>query len=313
VVNETEGATPEPGRDAERGSAGRSPQEGDGSRGPRSAGASIVAEGVTKVFGEPADRALALLAAGREPAEIYDETGMTVAVCEASFEVFAGELLVVMGLSGSGKSTLLRMVNRLVDPSAGRMSVAGQDVGALAPAELVALRRQRTAMVFQHFALLPHLTILENAAFGLEVAGVPRREQHQRARAVLEQVGLEAYADAHPDELSGGMQQRVGLARALAVEPDILLMDEAFSALDPLIRSQMQDELIQLQQGRSRTILFVSHDPEEALKLGDRIAIMDAGRIVQIGTPREVVEAPATDLVREFFQGREAPRRGNGG
>jgi glycine betaine/proline transport system ATP-binding protein len=273
---------------------------GGGDRSTRSAG-SVVAEGVTKVFGAPADRALDLLAAGRDPAEIYDETGLTIAVCEASFRVEPGEILVVMGLSGSGKSTLLRMVNRLVEPTAGHLFVDGSDVGSLGSAELVALRRGRTAMVFQHFALLPHLTVLENAAFGLEVAGMPAREQRERARAVLDRVGLDAHRDAYPDELSGGMQQRVGLARALAVDPDILLMDEAFSALDPLIRTQMQDELLGLQAERARTVLFISHDPDEALRLGDRIAIMDRGRIVQIGRPDELVESPESPLVRDFF------------
>jgi glycine betaine/proline transport system ATP-binding protein len=271
---------------------------------PQDAG-TVVAERVTKVFGRAPETALKLLEGGREPAEIYEETGMTVAVCEASFSVSPGQILVVMGLSGSGKSTLLRMVNRLVEPSAGRVLVDGREVGALAREELVGLRRDKTAMVFQHFALLPHLSVLENASFGLDVAGLPRREQRERGLAALEQVGLADRAGAYPDELSGGMQQRVGLARALAVDPEILLMDEAFSALDPLIRSQMQDELLRLQEGRARTVIFISHDPEEALRIGNRIAIMDRGRILQIGSPEEVTESPANDVVREFFH-REA-------
>lgn len=262
-------------------------------------------ERVTKVFGDDPRRALEQLAAGRDPAAIYEATGMTVAVCDVSLSVAPGEILVVMGLSGSGKSTLLRMVNRLVDATAGRVLVDGRDVGSLDAAELVVLRRSRTAMVFQHFALLPHLTVLENAAFGLDVAGRPRREQRERALAALEQVGLVDHAAAHPDALSGGMQQRVGLARALAVDPEILLMDEAFSALDPLIRTQMQDELLRLQEQRARTVVFVSHDPDEALRLGHRIAIMDAGRVLQIGSPREIVESPAHGVVREFFHARE--------
>jgi glycine betaine/proline transport system ATP-binding protein len=268
----------------------------------------VVAEDLTKVFGEPSERALELLEDGVDPAAIYERTGMTVAVCRASFSVPPGEILVVMGLSGSGKSTVLRMVNRLVEPTAGRVRVDGRDVLELDRDELVALRRTKTAMVFQHFALLPHLTVRENVAFGLDVAGRSREEQRERALLVLDQVGLAAHADAHPDELSGGMQQRVGLARALAVDPEILLMDEAFSALDPLIRTQMQDELLRLQEERSRTVIFVSHDPDEALRLGDRIAIMERGRIVQIGEPAELLEAPASDLVRDFFQ-RDDPSR----
>jgi glycine betaine/proline transport system ATP-binding protein len=266
---------------------------------------------VTKVFGDAPDRALELLAEGVEPAEIRERTEQAVAVCEASFEVAPGEILVVMGLSGSGKSTLLRLVNRLIEPTAGRLRVEGRDVCELDAAELVDLRRRRTAMVFQHFALLPHLTVLENAAFGLDVAGLPRRERRDRAREMLEQVGLAEHGDAYPDELSGGMQQRVGLARALAVDPDILLMDEAFSALDPLIRGRMQDELLRLQEGRARTVLFISHDPEEARRLGDRIAVMEQGRIVQLGRPEELVESPANDLVRDFFHPERASARGS--
>lgn len=270
----------------------------------------VVAEGLTKVFGKPPERALELLEAGQEPAQIYEDTGLTVAVCRASFTVEPGEILVVMGLSGSGKSTLLRMVNRLVEPSAGRILVDGQDVAALDARGLVALRRTKTAMVFQHFALLPHLTVVENAAFGLDVAGRPWQERRERALAALEQVGLADRADVRPDELSGGMQQRVGLARALAVDPEILLMDEAFSALDPLIRTQMQDELLGLQEARARSVIFISHDPDEALRLGQRIAVMDRGRILQIGTPEEVVESPANDVVREFFHRNGARAEG---
>jgi len=269
--------------------------------GSAEAAGTVVAESVTKVFGDPPERALELLAQGCDPAAIHERTGLTVAVCEASFHVAAGEILVVMGLSGSGKSTLLRLVNRLIQPTAGRLLVDGRDVCELRAGELVDLRRRRTAMVFQHFALLPHLTVLENAAFGLDVAGLPASERRERAREMLRQVGLPEHEESYPDELSGGMQQRVGLARALAVDPDILLMDEAFSALDPLIRSRMQDELLRLQEDRARTILFISHDPEEARRLGDRIAVMEQGRIVQIGRPEELVESPASDLVRDFF------------
>jgi glycine betaine/proline transport system ATP-binding protein len=269
----------------------------------RAAEGRVEAERVTKVFGPDPRAALELLEAGHDPEAIFERTGMTVAVCQASFAVGPGEILVVMGLSGSGKSTLLRMVNRLVEPTSGRISIDGRPVERLGEAELIALRRSKTAMVFQHFALLPHMTVLENAAFGLDVAGRPRREQHERALSALEQVGLADRAQAHPDELSGGMQQRVGLARALAVDPQILLMDEAFSALDPLIRSQMQDELLRLQAARARTVIFVSHDPEEALRIGDRIAIMDRGRILQIGRPAEILDSPADEVVSGFFHG----------
>jgi glycine betaine/proline transport system ATP-binding protein len=258
---------------------------------------------LTKVFGDDPRQALDLIEGGNEPSEIFDRTGMTVAVCEASFAIRPGEILVVMGLSGSGKSTLLRMVNRLVEPTSGHVLVDGRRVDELDEAALVALRRSKTAMVFQHFALFPHLSVLENAAFGLDVAGHARREQRERALAALDKVGLAGHAHAAPDELSGGMQQRVGLARALAVEPEILLMDEAFSALDPLIRGEMQEELLRLQEERPRTIVFISHDPDEALRLGDQIAIMERGRILQIGSPEEIVESPAHDVVRNFFRG----------
>jgi glycine betaine/proline transport system ATP-binding protein len=271
----------------------------------------VEAVGLTKVFGGEPERALDLLRGGTEPAEIFDRTGMAVAVCEASFAVRPGQIFVVMGLSGSGKSTLLRMVNRLVEPTSGHIMVDGRRVDELDDAALIALRRSRTAMVFQHFALFPHLSVLENVAFGLDVAGRPRREQRMRGLAALEQVGLAEHANVHPDELSGGMQQRVGLARALAVDPEILLMDEAFSALDPLIRTRMQDELLRLQEQRPRTIIFISHDPDEALRIGDRIAIMDHGRILQIGDATEMLESPSHGVVREFFQ--SVRDRGRGG
>jgi glycine betaine/proline transport system ATP-binding protein len=270
----------------------------------------VEATRLTKVFGDRPDHALELLEAGREPGRIFDQTGMTVAVRQASFTVGPGEILVLMGLSGSGKSTLLRMVNRLIEPTAGEVKIDGRPLQDLDDASLIALRRSKTAMVFQHFALFPHLTVLENAAFGLDVAGRPRPEQRERALDALEQVGLSAHAHGHPEELSGGMQQRVGLARALAVDPEILLMDEAFSALDPLIRTQMQDELLHLQAAKARTVIFVSHDPDEALRIGDRIAVMDRGRILQIGRPDEILDSPAADVVSEFFQGVRDRRAG---
>jgi len=209
----------------------------------------------------------------------------------------------LMGLSGSGKSTLIRLINRLVEPSAGSIIVDGEDLAKLPHHQLVKWRRQRIAMVFQSFALMPHRTVLDNAAFGLEVAGSQRGWREQKAMHVLEQVGLKAYAKKYPWQLSGGMQQRVGLARALAVDPDILLMDEAFSALDPLKRTEMQDLMLELQRVQRRTIFFVSHDLEEALRIGTRIAIMEGGNLAQVGTPHEIITQPANDYVRRFLNG----------
>jgi glycine betaine/proline transport system ATP-binding protein len=272
--------------------------------------ATIEIRNLSKVFGSDPAPALAMLERGAGKDEIFKKTGLAVGLANVSFDVEDGEILVVMGLSGSGKSTLVRCINRLIEPTAGKVVVQGTDVATLGRDRLLEFRRSHFGMVFQHFALLPHLTVLENAAFGLSVAGRPAREQRERALAALEQVGLADHADAHPDELSGGMQQRVGLARALAVDPEILLMDEAFSALDPLIRTQMQDELLRLQDERARTVIFISHDPDEALRLGHRIAIMERGRILQIGSPEELVERPAHDLVREFFaQGQRSGGR----
>jgi glycine betaine/proline transport system ATP-binding protein len=208
-----------------------------------------------------------------------------------------------MGLSGSGKSTLIRLLNRLVDPTHGQILVGGNDVAAMSKKALVELRRKDLAMVFQSFALLPHLSVLRNTAFGLEVAGVPRRARELRAMEVLDQVGLKTFADRMPAELSGGMQQRVGLARALAVDPSLMLMDEAFSALDPLKRTEMQELLLTLQKEHQRTIVFVSHDLDEAFHIGNRIAIMEGGRIVQIGTPDEILRNPSDEYVRAFFKG----------
>jgi glycine betaine/proline transport system ATP-binding protein len=208
-----------------------------------------------------------------------------------------------MGLSGSGKSTLIRMLNRLIDPTSGQVFVDDRDVAAMSKDELVALLRKDMSMVFQSFALMPHMTVLENAAFGLELAGFSKEERETRAMESLDQVGLKAYASSYPRELSGGMQQRVGLARGLAVDPSIMLMDEAFSALDPLIRTEMQDELLKLQAEHRRTVVFISHDLDEAMRIGDRIAIMEGGRIVQVGTPEEILKDPADDYVRAFFRG----------
>ena len=257
---------------------------------------------VFKVFGERPERALDLLRAGRTKREIHASTGCSVGVDDASFDIRAGEIFVIMGLSGSGKSTMLRLLNRLIEPTAGTIEIDGRDVTKMPRNDLIALRRREISMVFQSFALLPNRTVLNNAAFGLEVAGIGEAERKRRARAALNAVGLQGYDDSRTDQLSGGMKQRVGLARALAGEPTILLMDEAFSALDPLIRAEMQDELVRLQAEHSRTIVFVSHDLDEAMRIGDRICIMQNGRVVQIGTPDEIVLKPANDYVRSFFR-----------
>lgn len=261
----------------------------------------IEVEGLYKIFGDNPEAAFAALHDDADKQSIFEQTGQVVAVQNTSFKVARGEVFVVMGLSGSGKSTIVRMLNRLIEPTAGRITVNGKDITAMNRRELVAFRQRDIAMVFQSFALMPHLTSLENAAFGLEVAGMKKKERDERARAALETVGLAAYAGSHPDELSGGMQQRVGLARALAVEPSIMLMDEAFSALDPLIRVEMQDELVRIKEERDLTVVFISHDLDEALRIGDRIAIMDDGAIVQIGAPQDLINNPATEYVRTFF------------
>jgi len=263
----------------------------------------IIIEKLYKIFGDSPDKAMALLKQGENKESILEKTGMTVGVQDASFTVNSGEIFVVMGLSGSGKSTLVRMLNRLIEPSSGRVLVDGKDITAMEQAELVKFRLHNMSMVFQSFALMPHLTVLENAAFGLNLARTDKAKQKERAMEALEQVGLAGWEDSYPKQLSGGMQQRVGLARGLAVDPEILLMDEAFSALDPLIRTEMQDELLKLQKRDQRTIIFISHDLDEALRIGDRIAIMEGGRVVQVGTPEEILQNPADDYVKAFFRG----------
>lgn len=263
----------------------------------------IVIEDVYKIFGSRPEVVRELIDQGHGKDRIFAETGNTVGVQQASFSIQEGEVFVVMGLSGSGKSTMVRMLNRLIDPTWGSVRVLGRDVTTMSHAELIELRRTKMSMVFQSFALMPHQTVLENAAFGLEVAGHERAERERRALRALEQVGLGANANSYPSELSGGMKQRVGLARALAVDPEIMLMDEAFSALDPLIRTQMQDELLELQRQERRTIVFISHDLDEAMRIGDRIAIMEQGKVVQIGEPEEIVTNPADEYVRSFFHG----------
>ena len=238
--------------------------------------------------------------------ELLEKTGCVAAIKDVSFDVPPGEVFVVMGLSGSGKSTLVRMINRLHDPTAGEIVVDGEDLLTIGAERLRELRRRKISMVFQHFGLLPHRRIVDNVAFGLEVQGIEREDRERKAVEVLEVVGLGGWAQHYPDELSGGMQQRVGLARALATDPEIMLFDEPFSALDPLIRRDMQDEVIRLQREVRKTMIFITHDLAEALKLGDRIAIMKDGRFVQVGTPEEVVAHPANDYVADFT--KDVPR-----
>ncbi len=266
----------------------------------------VVIDHVFKVFGDDPKTALSLVNEGLSKQEILQRTGQSIGVFDANFTIEAGEIFVVMGLSGSGKSTLVRMLNRLIEPTAGRILVDGQDINELSDRDLRALRRKDISMVFQSFALMPHMTVLDNTAFGLELAGIDRAERQRAAQEALEQVGLGAWGASYPDELSGGMQQRVGLARALASDPSILLMDEAFSALDPIIRTEMQSELLRLQQIKKRTIVFISHDLDEAMRIGDHIAIMKDGVVVQVGTPDEILRSPANDYVRDFVRGVDA-------
>jgi len=273
----------------------------------------IVVEDVYKIFGPKPEVAKQMIEEGKTKEEIFAETGNTVGVQRANFSIHEGEIFVVMGLSGSGKSTMVRMLNRLIDPTYGSVKVLGEDITKMSQEELIELRRKKMSMVFQSFALMPHQTVVENAAFGLEVSGYDKEERNERALKALEQVGLKANANSYPSELSGGMKQRVGLARALTVDPEILLMDEAFSALDPLIRTEMQDELLQLQKEERRTVVFISHDLDEAMRIGDRIAIMEDGRVVQIGRPDEIVTNPADEYVRSFFHGVDVTKVFDGG
>ncbi len=256
-----------------------------------------------KIFGDHPERAFPYIDKGYSKETLLEKTGLSLGVKDASLAIEEGEIFVIMGLSGSGKSTMVRLLNRLTEPTRGQVIIDGQDIAKISASELRQVRRNKISMVFQSFALMPHLTVINNAAFGMELAGIPAKEREEKALDALSQVGLEKYAHAYPDELSGGMRQRVGLARALAINPDILLMDEAFSALDPLIRSEMQDELIKLQSRHQRTIVFISHDLDEAMRIGDRIAIMQGGEVVQVGTPDEILNNPANDYVRTFFRG----------
>lgn len=258
---------------------------------------------VNKIFGRNPQRAISLLNKGLSKSEIFEKTKQTVGLNKVNFEVNEGEIFVIMGLSGSGKSTLLRCLNRLIEPTAGEILIDGKDITKMSAEELRYTRRTRLGMVFQNFALLPQRTVLDNVAYGLEIQGIPKNERYSKAHEAIETVGLKGYENSRITQLSGGMKQRVGLARALANDPDILLMDEAFSALDPLIRSDMQDELLALEDRVKKTIIFVSHDLDEALKLGDRIALMKDGEVVQIGTPEEILTEPADSYVSRFVAG----------
>jgi glycine betaine/proline transport system ATP-binding protein len=258
------------------------------------------------VYGPHPERIVGSPEAKLPRAELLEKTGCVAAVRDVSFDVGQGEVFVVMGLSGSGKSTLVRMINRLHDPTAGEILIEGEDVMTLPGERLRDIRRRKISMVFQHFGLFPHRRIVDNVGYGLEVRGINKADRVRRSLEVIEVVGLSGWGDHYPDELSGGMQQRVGLARALATDPEIMLFDEPFSALDPLIRRDMQDEVIRLQRELKKTMIFITHDLMEALKLGDRIAIMKDGMFVQVGTPEEVVAAPADDYVADFT--RDVPR-----
>lgn len=264
--------------------------------------AKVKVEHLTKVFGKKQQQALGMMAEDKSKTEILKKTGATVGVYDASFEVEEGEIFVIMGLSGSGKSTLIRLLNRLIDPTSGEIYIDGIDIAKMGKEELQEVRRHKINMVFQSFALFPHRTILENTELGLELRGVSKEERRLKAEQALDNSGLLSFKDQYPDQLSGGMQQRVGLARALANDPEVLLMDEAFSALDPLIRREMQDELLDLQENVKKTIIFITHDLNEALRIGDRIALMKDGQVMQIGTGEEILTNPANQYVRDFVE-----------
>lgn len=262
----------------------------------------IEMRGVTKIFGDNPQEALALLKSGKSKAEVQAETNHVIGLNNVSLDIAPGQIFVVMGLSGSGKSTLIRHVNRLIEPTAGEIIVNGADVLKMSLDELRTFRRTRIAMVFQKFGLLPHRSVIDNVAYGLEVRGVPKKQRQEAAEKWIGMVGLAGYEKSRPRQLSGGQQQRVGLARALALDTDIILMDEAFSALDPLIRSGMQDELINLQKSLQKTILFITHDFDEALKIGDRVAVLNDGAVIQEGKPEDVVLRPASEHIEEFVR-----------
>lgn len=277
--------------------------------GDNGSGVGLQVRDLWKVFPRPRQTVTKDDVTSPEKVAALEDAGAVVAVRGISFDIRPGELFVVMGLSGSGKSTLIRCLLRLVEPTAGSIVVGGDDITRFDEKALIEFRRHRAAMVFQHYGLLPHRTVLENVAFGLKLRGTPVQERQERAREMLARVGLEGWDDRYPGELSGGMRQRVGIARALANDPDIMLWDEPFSGLDPLIRREMQEELIRLQSEMQKTIMFVTHDLDEALRLADRIAVMKDGSFVQVASPEELLRAPANDYVRRFVQGR-APVNG---
>lgn len=262
----------------------------------------VTVENLSKVFGKKEEQALKLANEGKKKSEILERTGATVGVNNASFSVEQGEIFVIMGLSGSGKSTLVRLLNRLIEPSQGNIFIDGKNVSKMGKEDLRNVRRKEMSMVFQNFGLFPQKTILENTEYGLEIQGMAKAERRERAEKALDNAGLLAYKDQYPSQLSGGMQQRVGLARALANDPEILLMDEAFSALDPLIRREMQDELLDMQEKVNKTIIFITHDLNEALRIGNHIALMKDGEIMQIGTGEEILTNPANDYVEKFVE-----------
>ena len=264
--------------------------------------AKVRVENLYKIFGKSPQEAINRLQEGASKEDILSETGHVVGMADVSFSVGEGEVFMVMGLSGSGKSTLIRCINRLITPTAGNVYVDDEEISRLAYKRLKEIRRTKLAMVFQHFGLFPHRTVAQNVEYGLKVRGMPRKERQAKALETLEMVGLTGWENRYPGDLSGGMQQRVGLARGLATDPEVLLMDEPFSALDPLIRREMQDELLQLQRTVKKTIIFITHDLSEALKMGDHVAIMKDGRIVQLGTPEDIVDNPADDYVTAFTQ-----------
>ncbi len=273
---------------------------------PSSEAATISVKHVWKIFGPAEHKIIGTPAADLTNAELRRTRGSTVAVRDVSFDVRAGEVFVVMGLSGSGKSTLVRCLTRLIEPTAGEIVVDGEDIRKADAGRLRELRRRKFSMVFQHFGLLPHRRVIDNVAYGLEIRGEPKAARHARAEEMIALVGLEGHANSYPDQLSGGMQQRVGLARALAVDPEVMFFDEPFSALDPLIRRDMQNEVLRLHHEVGKTMIFITHDLAEALKLGDHVVIMREGAIVQAGRPEELVGAPVDDYVRDFV--RDVPR-----
>ena len=262
----------------------------------------VEVKNVTKIFGKSPKAAVELLKKGSSKKDILKETGHTVGVKDVSFSIYPGEIFVIMGLSGSGKSTLIRMFNRLITPTLGEILINNEDIVKMDATRLRNMRQKKISMVFQNFALFPHKTILENAGFGLEIQKISDKERHEKAMNALAVVGLKGYENQFPSQLSGGMQQRVGLARALASDTDIILMDEAFSALDPLIRKDMQDELIEIQENFKKTIIFITHDLDEALRIGDRIALMKDGSIIQLGTPEQIMIEPANEFVEKFVE-----------